>query len=171
MHAPSWPNPISLIPFVDHDRDEWYTLFLFIIDTTITNSLSNSNYHMYTIFSIDTTFSIALSHHVTKGESLGPGNKLNLSSFYWSFCTKPRKWTPMYLCGRVSILLLSHGFSIVFWNCSDSGVFYYFILLQSNNPNQLYYNRNELSNLVLLLFSGLFLFANIIRIIWQLFFI
>jgi hypothetical protein len=59
-----------------HELIEWFILLLFIIVSTITNSLSNSNHHMHTLFNIHavTTFSHAWSHHFTKGESLGPGN-------------------------------------------------------------------------------------------------
>ena len=123
----------------------------------------------------------------------------------------------MYLCGRVSILLLSTIFRLYFgtvlivqgqiqdfklgggalkknWvfrvknhdfmpknhifsnfrgvltGCTPPGsapvVGYFFShFITNNNPNQLYYNRNGISNLILLLFSGPFLFANIIRII------
>ena len=35
----------------------------------------------------------------------------------------------MYLCVGVSFLPLSMNFSIGFWNCSDSVVFFVFVLL------------------------------------------
>ena len=44
------------------------------------------------------------------------------STFYWSACTKPEKWTVIYL------YVTGIDFDIWFWNCSDSVVFVVFLL-------------------------------------------
>jgi len=56
---------------------------------------------------------------------------MTIATFYWSACTKPEKWTVIYL------YVTGIDFDIWFWNCSDSVVlfvFHFFILLSSSIP-------------------------------------
>jgi hypothetical protein len=53
---------------------------------------------------------------------------INPATFYWSACTKPWMRTIMYLCGRGFDIVSFYDFSIWFWNCSVSVVFFYKIL-------------------------------------------
>jgi hypothetical protein len=46
--------------------------------------------------------------------------------FYWSACTKPGKWAVSYLCVKGMNFTSFYDFSIVFWNCSDSVVYFAF---------------------------------------------
>jgi len=56
-------------------------------------------------------------------------NKLNPVTFHWSICTSPGKWAVIFVCVRVSILLLST--ILEFWNCSDSALSIYFSIIIS----------------------------------------
>jgi len=55
------------------------------------------------------------------------------SHFYWSACTKPRKWTVMYLCLRGIDLTSFYDFDFWFWNCFDSVVFFVFHFIISKS--------------------------------------
>ena len=56
-------------------------------------------------------------------------NKFNPGTFHWSICTSLGKWTVIFLCVRVSILLLSSIFE--FFNCFDSALSIYFFIIIS----------------------------------------
>jgi hypothetical protein len=49
----------------------------------------------------------------------------NHATFYWSACTVSIKWAVMYLCARSIDLAYFYDFSIGFFNCSDSDIFYW----------------------------------------------
>jgi len=54
---------------------------------------------------------------------------LNPATFYWSASTKPEKWAVIYLCVKVIDFFSFYDFDILFWSCSESVVFFVFILL------------------------------------------
>ena len=52
-------------------------------------------------------------------------HKTNLTPpFYWSACTKPKKWVVMYTSAMGIDFSYVYDFSIGFWNCTDSVVFW-----------------------------------------------
>ena len=68
-------------------------------------------------------------HHCTKKGGVGPQNQFNPATFYWNVCTKPGKWTFMYLCVRSIYLFSFYDFFIGLWKWSDSVVFLFFIFI------------------------------------------
>ena len=50
--------------------------------------------------------------------------------FYWSVYNKPGEWEVMYLCVRGFNFASFYNFSIRFWNCSDSVVFFVYHFIQ-----------------------------------------
>ena len=70
-------------------------------------------------------------------------NKINLIPPFWSACLKPRKWTVMHLCVRVSILPIAI-FPIGFWK-----MWYILLFIFINYPLwQLCLSFHTLCNLI-----------------------
>ena len=47
---------------------------------------------------------------------------LTPATFYWTSCSKPRKWTAIRVCAMAIDLASIYDFDILFLNCSDSVV-------------------------------------------------
>ena len=52
---------------------------------------------------------------------------LNLTIFYWSVCTKPRKWAVIYMFVRGIYFGSFFDFSNGFWNCSDNLILFFLL--------------------------------------------